>query len=118
MDEELGTAAEGGVRDGVEVADDDVGFQPDLEQGIGATVDRDENRLEVPDVRADDAQVALVPGPAGDDDSLSVPEAGRQRRELDPVREQPAFLAQVPQRVVRKRLERLRDATLLIGERR
>ena len=37
------TAAQRPLGDRVEVADDDVGLQPELEQGVGATVDTDED---------------------------------------------------------------------------
>ena len=115
--EQLGARAQSRVRDRVEVADDHVRLEPDLEQRIGAAVDGDEHRLEVPDVRADDPEVALVPGPACDDDGVPVAEPRLQRRELDPVGEQLALVAEVAQRVVRERLERLGDAALLVGER-
>ena len=115
--EQLGTAAERGVRDRVEVADDHVRLQPDLEQRVGATVDGDEHRLEVADIRPHDPKVALVARPAGDDDGVTVAKAGLQRRELDPVGEQLALVAEMAQRVVGERLERIGDPALLVGER-
>ena len=59
------------------------GRVPGLEQRVRAAVDRDQHRLEVPDVRPDDPQVALVPGPAGDDERVPVAKARPQRREVD-----------------------------------
>ena len=50
--EQLRARLQRGIGDRVEVADDDVRLEADLEQRVGATVDRDEDRLEVPDVRA------------------------------------------------------------------
>src|SRR5581483_8837341 len=44
----------------VEVADDDVGPQADLEQGVGAAVDGHQDRLELPDVGPQRLQVAAV----------------------------------------------------------
>ena len=75
--EQLGPRAERGVRDRVEVADDHVRLQPDLEQRVGASVDRDEHRLEVPDVRAHDPEVALVARPTRDDDGVPVAKSRR-----------------------------------------
>ena len=47
------------LRDRVEVADDDVGLEPDLEERVGAAVDADEHRLVLTDVRAQRAEVVL-----------------------------------------------------------
>ena len=117
VDEQLGAGAERRVRDRVEVPDDHVRLEPDLEQRVGAAVDGDEHRLEVPDVRPHDPEVALVARPAGDDDGVPVAEARLQGREVDPVGEQLALVAQVTQGVVGERLQRLGDAALLVGER-
>ena len=64
-----------------------------------------------------DPQVALVPGPAGDDDGVAIAELRRQRRKVDAVGEELALVPEVAQRVVGERLERLGDAALLVGER-
>ena len=92
-------------------------LEADLEQRVRASVDGDEHRLEVPDVRTHDPEVSLVARPARDDDGVSVAEPRLQLREVDPVGEQLALVAQVAQRVVGERLERLGDAALLVGER-
>ncbi len=118
MYEQLRAGAESRIGDRVEVPDDHVRLEADLEQRIGASVDGNEHRLEVPDVRADDPEVALVAGATGHDDGVPVAEPRLQRRELDPVGEQLALVAEVAQRVVGERLERLGDAPLLVGERR
>ena len=115
--EQLGAATERRVGDGVEVADDHVRLHPHLEQRVGASVDGEEHRLEVADVRPHDPEVALVARPARDDDRVPLAEARLQRRELDPVGEQLPLVAQVAERVVGERLERLGDPALLVGER-
>ena len=48
---------------------------------------------------------------------MTVAKAGLQRRKLDPVGEQLALVAEMAQRVVGERLERLGDPALLVGER-
>ena len=58
----------------------------DLEQRVGAAVHGDEHGPEVADVTGDDAQVALHPGAARDDERVAVPEARLQRREVDAAR--------------------------------
>ena len=116
MHEQLGAGAQRRVGDRVEVADDHVRLEPDLEQCVGSPVDGDEHRLEVADVRPHDAEIPLVAGAADDDDRVTVAEPRLERRELDPLGEQPAFVPQVAQRVVGKCLERVRDTALLLGE--
>ena len=83
VDDQLGAGAERLVGDRVHVADDHVRPQPELEQRVGAAVDRHEHRLEVADVAADDRQVALHPGAARDDERVTVAEARVERREVD-----------------------------------
>ena len=117
VDEDLGAGAQRAVRDRVHVADDHVGLEPGLEQRVGAAVDRDQHGLEVADVRADDPQVALVPGPARDDERVPVAEARLERREVDALREQAPLVAQVAHRVLGERLERLGHAALLRDQR-
>ena len=58
----------------------------------------------------DHPQVALVARAARDDERVPVAEAGLQRGKLDPLREQAALVAQVPQRVLGERLQRVGDA--------
>ena len=96
--------------------DDDVRPVAGFEQRVRAAVDGDEDGLEVADVVADDREILLVAGPAGDDERVPVPEAGPQLRELDALREQLPLLPQVAHRVVRERFERLRHAALLLAE--
>ena len=48
------------------------GFQPASSERVGAAVDADQHRPEVAHVRAHHAQVALVPGPARDDERVPV----------------------------------------------
>ena len=55
--------------------------------------------------------------PARDDERVPVAEARLERREVDPLGQQPPLLAQVAQRVVGELLQRLGDAALLLGER-
>ena len=64
---ELGAAVHGAVGERVEVAGDDVGLEADLEQRVGAAVDRDQHGMELADVRAQRREVVLVVVPAHDD---------------------------------------------------
>ena len=117
VDQDLGAAPKRVVGDRIHVADDHVGLPALLQQRLRAAVDGDEHGLEVAHVRADDPEIALVAGPARDDERVPVSEAGLQRREVDPLGEQPALLAQVAHRVVGELLERLRHTALLRCER-
>ena len=117
VDEDLGAAAERRVRDRVHVADDHVRLPALLHQRLGAAVHRDQHGPEVAHVRAHDPEVALVARAARDDERVAVAEAGAELREVDPLGQQPPFLAEVPQRVVGEVLQRLGDAALLLGER-
>ena len=116
MHEQLGAGAQRLVGDGVHVADDHVRPVARLEQRVGAAVDRDQHGLEVADVRLDHAQVALVARAPCDDERVAVAKAGRERREIDPFREQLSLLAQVAHRVLGERLECLGDAAALFAE--
>ena len=113
----LTPCAERGVGDGVEVADDQVGGQPDLAERVGAAVDGDQHRAEVADVGPHHAQVRLVSRAARDDERVPVADPGAQRGKLDPGGERAGLLLQVAQRVLRERAERLGDAALLVDER-
>ena len=117
VDEDLRAAAERLVRDRVHVADDHVRLPALLEQRLGAAVDGDEHGPEVADVRAHDPEVALVARAARDHEGVAIAEAGAERREVDPLGQQPALLAEIPQRVVREVLQSLGDAALLLGQR-
>jgi hypothetical protein len=105
--DELGAAPERVVRDGVEVPDDDVGLHPRLAKRVGAAVDRDDDGMEIPDVRADHPQVRLVAGTAGDHEDVAVAEARAERGQLETGREALCLVAQVEQGVLGERLERL-----------
>ena len=59
----------------------------------------------------------LWPGPRATTSACRSRKRVSQRRELDALREQPALVAEVPHRVLGERLERLRDARLLLVER-
>ena len=67
----------------VEVADDDVGLEPDLEQRVGAAVDADQHRLVLADVRPQRREVAAVVVAAHDDQRVPALELGAQRRQLE-----------------------------------
>ena len=58
-------------------------LHPARQQRVGPAVDADEHRLEVAHVRPDDREVALVAGPARDDERVPLAEARLERRELD-----------------------------------
>jgi hypothetical protein len=90
---DLRPAPERGIRDRVHVADDHVGPVSGLEQRVRPAVDCDQHRLEVADIRPNNAQVALVPRPTGDDERVAVPEARAQWRKVDSLREEPTLLA-------------------------
>ncbi len=117
MDQELRPRPQSPVGDRVHVADDHIGLVARLEERVGATVDADENRLEVADVRLDDPQIALVTGAARDDERVAVAKPRLDRREVDPLGEDPPLLAEIAHRVLGKRLERFGHAPALLGER-
>ena len=79
--DQLGAAAQRAVRDGVEVADDDVGLEADLEQRVGAAVDADEHRLVLAQVRLQRREVALVVVAAHDDERVPALDLRAQRRQ-------------------------------------
>src|SRR5438105_14266056 len=89
VNDDLRAAAQRVAGDGIHVADDHVRLEAVLEERVSASVDRDEHRLEVTDVRPDDSEVALVPGTARDDERMAVAEARAQDGKVDPLREQP-----------------------------
>ena len=117
VDEDLGARAKHGVRHRVHVADDHVGLEPGLLQRVRAAVHADQDGLELPDVRADDPQVALVPGAARDNERLPVAEPRLERRELDALGEQAALVAEVAHRVVGELLEGLGHPAALLRQR-
>ena len=65
----------------VEVADDDVGLEPVLEQRVGAAVDADEHRLVLADVRPQRGEVGAVVVAAHDDERVPALELGVERRQ-------------------------------------
>ncbi len=81
--DELGAAVEGDGRERVEVADDDVGPAADVDQRVGATVDRDQHRSVFADVSPQRAQVVLVVEAAHDHERVPAPELGREVRQLE-----------------------------------
>ena len=90
VDDDLrGAAAQRLVGDRVHVADDHVGLAAGSSSASAPPSTRDEHGPEVADVRADDAQVALHPGAARDDERVAVAEARAQHRELDAAGEHP-----------------------------
>ena len=117
MDQELRPRLQSPVGDGVHVADDHVRLVPRLEQRVCATVDADENRLEVADVRLDDPQIALVTGAARDDERVAVTKPRLDHREVDPLGEDPPLLAEVAHGVLGEGLERFRHPSTLLGQR-
>jgi hypothetical protein len=76
VDQELRSATKRPVRDRIHIAHDDVGLVPGLEQRVGAAVDGDQHRLEVPDIRPHDPKVSLVTRPACDDKGVAVAKPG------------------------------------------
>jgi hypothetical protein len=117
VDEELGATAKRPVGDGVHVADDHVRPHARVEQCVRAPVDADDDRFEVTDVRPDDRQVALVTGATGDDQRVALPEARLQRREGDPLGQEPSLLAQIAEGVLGELLQRLGHPRPLLGQR-
>ncbi len=93
------------------------GLEPGLLQRVRAAVHADQDGLELPDVRADDPQVALVPGAARDDERLPVAEPRLERRELDALGEEAALVAEVAHRVVGELLEGLGHPAALLRQR-
>ena len=117
LDEQLGPAAKRVLGDRVHVADDHVRAVPGLAKRVGPAVDADEDGVEPTDVRADDAEVTLVAGATRHDQGVAIPEPRPERREIDAFREDPPLLAEVEERVLEERLQRLRHAAPLLGER-
>src|SRR5262249_4851559 len=87
------------------------------EERICPAIDPDEHRLEVADVRANDPEIPLVAGAAGNNERMAVAKTRLQRRGVDPPGEEPPLLAQVAKRVVGEGFERLRDAPALFRDR-
>src|SRR6185369_6137795 len=94
-----------------------VWLHPGLQQRVGPAVDSQKHWPEVAHIRAHDPEVALVTRAAGDDERLAFPEPRLQRRELDALRQEPALLAEVLERVLGEHLERVGDAGPLLCER-
>ena len=78
VDQVLGHV-EGVGGDRVEVADDHVRAQPTLEQGVGPTVDADQHRLVLGDVRPQGPQVLLVVVAPHHDEGVAAVQVGVQR---------------------------------------
>src|SRR4051794_12951548 len=107
--DELGAAAKRRVAGGVHVADDDVGTEALLEDGVGAAVDGDERRLRVAHVRLEHAEVLLVVDAADHHQRRPVAEVGVEVGQVQVPSEQLPLLADVGDRVLRERLERVPD---------
>ena len=97
---ELRAAVPRAVGERVEVADDDVGLEPHLEQRVGATVDGDEHRLVLLDVRPQRAQVVAVVVAAHDDDRVPAADIDVERRELERLERELRFALHVLERVL------------------
>ena len=76
VDDDLGATGEGAVRHRVHVADDHVGLEPGLDEGVRTTVDPDEDRTVFADVVAQDLDVLLVVISPDDDEGVSSFELG------------------------------------------
>jgi hypothetical protein len=102
---ELRTGLQRLLRHRVEVADDHVGPEADLEQGVGAPVDADEHRPVLAYVRSQRREVAAVVVPAHDDQRVPASERRPQRRERERLEGEARLVADVFERVLREALE-------------
>ena len=105
MHDQLGTAGQGRVGDGVHVPDDEVRPVARFEQGVGAAVHADEDRSVLPDVRTQRDDVLLVVVAADHDQDLATLEVGLDVGNAHAVEQEVAFLAEVLHGVARERLE-------------
>ena len=85
---EVGAAVQRPLGDRIEVADDEVGLEPHLEQRVGAAVDTDEHRSVLADVRAQVREVLAVVVAADDDERVAALEARLERRELERIEDE------------------------------
>ena len=97
MHDELGAAAQSLLRHRIHVADDDVGGDPLVEQGVGSPVDGDHHRLHLPQVGGptQQAQVLLVAGAADHDQDLAAGPVGVEIRQLEVVVDQVGVVLEV-----------------------
>ena len=100
--DQLRAAVQRGVGERVEVADDDVGLEPDLEQRVGAAVDRDQHRLVLADVRPQRLEVVLVVVTAHDDERVPALDLDLEVRQLERLEGELGFLLDVLERVLRE----------------
>ena len=106
---QLCLAAHGAIGKGVEVADDDVGSEADVEQRVGATVDRDEHRAKLPDVRAQRRKIVLVVVATHDDHRVASRDLRFQRRKDERFERDVGFLRDVVERVLGEPTELVAD---------
>ena len=113
MEDQLGAAGEGLGGDRVHVADDDVGPQADVEEGVRSAVDADEHRPEVGDVAAAQrCEVGLVAIAPDDDEDVPPVEVGVNLGQADRLDEVLALVTQVLDGVLGETLERGSDLAL------
>ena len=90
------------VGDRVHVADDDVGLEPGLEDGVGAAVHADEHGLHLADVRLQRVEVFLVVVAAHDDHDVAVVQVRLHVRDADTLGQQRLLLVEELERVARE----------------
>ena len=117
MHDDLSSAPQRVVADGVHVADDDVGLQPELTQSIGAAVDTDEHRPVLADVRPQRAEVLSVVITTYDDKGVPTVELRVDVGNADPVQQQLALAPQVLHGVGGEGLELQRQSSPRLGHR-
>ena len=103
--DELGAATEALLGNGIEVADDDVGLQPVLEERVGPAVDADEHRTVLADVGAQRGEIRAVVVTAHDDERVAALEVASQRGQRERLEHQARFLVDVLERVGGEALE-------------
>ncbi len=103
MDDDLSTARESSIGNGVHVADDDVRAQPHLQHRIRPAVHGDEDGPVVADIGAQGLQIRLVVVAAHDDEGLSAFKISAHIRHTDRVEDEVLFPLQVRHRVVGER---------------
>lgn len=113
----LGAAAQHVVGDRIHVADDHIGRVARLDQSVGAPVDANQHRLELPDVRAQHVQVGLVVVAPDHDQTVPALHLGGDLGHADTVEQQVALLLEVVHRVGGERLQLHRQALPGVGHR-
>ena len=107
VDDEGGAAAQGPLADRVHVADDHVGREAQLQEGVGAAVDADEQRALLLEVAAaaQQLEVLLVVDAADDHEHLAAPEVDRDVGDVGVVDEEVALALDVAEGVLGEALE-------------